>query len=160
MSTTRHLTISIMLVGLGACSGGGGNPDAVDGPPADASAACQAATMYSDFTSIQENIFKRQCAFMDCHDSVSPESMMDLTAANARDLLVNVDCRLEVAMVPNQLKRVIPGDAPNSYLMQILGQYPGPLDPDIGTMPENSPLLCKEKRDAIERWIVAGALDN
>jgi hypothetical protein len=156
MSTTRHLTISIIL-GLGACSGGGGNPDAVDGPPADASAACQAATMYSDFTSIQENIFKRQCAFMDCHDSVSPESMMDLTAANARDLLVNVDCRLQVA---SGLKRVIPGDAPNSYLMQILGQYDGPLDMDIGTMPENSPLLCKEKRDAIERWIVAGALDN
>src|SRR5689334_22509126 len=159
MSTTGHLAISLILVGLVGC-GGNHSGDDVDGAPADASAACATATTYQDFTSIQENIFKRQCAFMDCHDSVSPESMMDLTAPNARDLLVNVDCRLEVAMMPVQLKRVIPGDPMNSYLMQIIGQYPGPLDPDIGTMPENSPLLCKEKRDAIELWITAGALDN
>jgi hypothetical protein len=159
MSTTRHLAISFILVGAG-CGGGGQQGDDVDGAPADASAACALATTYQDFTSIQENIFKRQCAFMDCHDSVSPESMMDLTAPNARDQLVDVDCRLGVAMAPVQLKRVIAGDPMNSYLMQIIGQYPGPLDPDIGTMPENSPLLCKEKRDAIERWITAGALDN
>jgi hypothetical protein len=44
--------------------------------------------------------------------------------------------------------------------MVILGEFPGPpgmIDPLVGTMPSNSPLLCQEKRDAIERWINAGA---
>jgi hypothetical protein len=155
MSTTRRVTQWTFLVGLAAC-GGGNNPD-FDATPADASAACTLATSYQDFTTIQTEIFKRQCAFMDCHDNVSPESMMDLTATNARDQLVNIDCRLEVAV---GLKRVIPNDPMNSYMMVILGQFSGPLDPDIGTMPENSPLLCQEKRDAIQRWIMAGAPDD
>jgi hypothetical protein len=153
----------VVLGGLVACGGGGNGDDAPDGAPADASPACAEATTYQDFTRIQANIFVRQCSFMDCHDASSPESMMDLTAANARDLLVNVDARL---MIAQGFKRVVPGSPSTSYLMIILGdeavppKYPGPIDTDIGTMPQNSPLLCKEKRDAIERWIVAGALDD
>jgi hypothetical protein len=54
--------------------------------------------------------------------------------------------------------RVVPGDPENSYLMVALGQYPGPLS-EAGTMPYNSPLLCQEMRDAIERWIEGGALE-
>jgi hypothetical protein len=159
MSSARSV-ILVVLVGLGGCSGGNDGPDAA---PADASPACAEARTYSDFTSIQTNIFDHQCSFMDCHDPVAPESMMDLTAATAHDLLVNIDAKLDVAV---GFKRVVPGDPAASYLMIILGdnavpaKYPGPLDPDIGTMPQNSPLLCQEKRDAIERWIVAGALDD
>jgi hypothetical protein len=151
----RLLVILVAVVGGAACSGGS-SPD-IDGAPADASAACQMATTYQDFTTIQSQIFTRQCAFMDCHDSASPESMMDLTAANARDQLVNVDVMLEVAA---GWKRVVPGDPVNSYLMVILGAQPGPLDSTVGTMPLNSPLLCDEKRQAIARWITAGALDD
>lgn len=153
--------IVVVLVGLGGCSGGG--TEGPDGAPADASPACAEATTYQDFTRIQANIFVRQCSFMDCHDASSPESMMDLTAANARDLLVNVDARL---MVAQGFKRVVPGSPATSYLMIILGddvtppKYPGPIDMDFGTMPQNSPLLCQEKRDAIERWILAGAPDE
>lgn len=53
--------------------------------------------------------------------------------------------------------RVVPGDPQRSYLMVILGHVPGPLAPNVGTMPYNEPLLCAEKRQAIERWIAAGA---
>jgi hypothetical protein len=38
--------------------------------------------------------------------------------------------------------------------------FDGPITKDVGPMPQNSPLLCKEKRDAIQRWIEAGAPDN
>jgi len=149
----RHV-LSALLVGLAACGGGSSNdPDAA---PADASPACALATTYQDFTTIQSQIFTRQCSFMDCHDPTAPEAMMDLTAANAQSLLVNVDARMTVAA---GFKRVVPGSPETSYLMIILGdpRYPGPIDMDIGTMPQNSPLLCKEKREAIERWILAGA---
>jgi hypothetical protein len=156
--STRRLVISIVLVGMvAACGGGNSGDDDPDAAPADASPSCQEATTYQDFTSIQANIFVRQCAFMDCHDSSAPESMMDLTATNARDQLVDVDCMLGVAA---GMKRVVANSPSTSYLMIILGEYPGPIDNDVGTMPLNSPLLCQEKRDAIERWINAGAPDD
>ena len=28
---------------------------------------------------------------------------------------------------------------------------------DVGYMPEDAPLICVEKRDAVQRWIEAGA---
>lgn len=153
------VAISIVLGGVVACGGGNSGDDEPDANvlPADASPSCQEATTYQDFTSIQQNIFVRQCAFMDCHDSVAPESDLDLTGLNARDLLVDVDCSLAVAA---GMKRVVAGDPQSSYLMVILGEFPGPIDSNVGTMPLNSPLLCQEKRDAIERWIMAGALDD
>jgi hypothetical protein len=152
---SRYLVIYVILVGLAAC-GGGSNPDDPDAPPADASPACELAKTYQDFTNIRPR-FSRQCSFMDCHDASSPEAMMDLTAADARDQLVAVDATMEIAA---GFKRVVAGSPSTSYLMIILGDYTGPIDQDVGTMPQNSPLLCREKRDAIDRWITAGALDD
>ena len=158
--TTRFNVILLVIGavgGLGACGGGGDDGDdtpAVDGAPADASAACALATTYQNFTMIQTEIFQRQCSFMDCHDALAPEAQMDLTGATAHSSLVDVPSTMAVAM---GMDRVEPGNPAMSYLMVILGEYPGPLDPVVGTMPSNSPLLCQEKRDAIERWIVAGA---
>ena len=62
---------------------------------------------------------------------------------------------------------VVPGLPEESYLMVVLGSYDGQIDPEIGTMPFNNPLLFIHTRDAIERWIRsllnndadAGALD-
>ena len=153
--------VMVLALGLAACGGGNGDDGddtpMVDGGPGDASAACQLATTYQDFTMIQTQIFQRQCAFMDCHDALAPEGMMDLTGATAHASLVDVPSAMLAAQ---GLDRVEPGMPAMSYLMVILGQYPGPpgmIDPLVGTMPSNSPLICREKRDAIERWIVAGA---
>src|SRR5262245_49358126 len=127
--STRQLVISVVLVGAVACGGGGsGDDDAADAAPPDASPSCQEATTYQDFTSIQTNIFSRQCAFMDCHDNSAPESMMDLTATNARDQLVDVDCMLPVAA---GMKRVVAGNPQSSYLMVILGEFAGPIDSQV-----------------------------
>ena len=146
------------VLAITACGGGGGDDGGgIDGGPADATAACQQATTYQELSAIRENIFKRSCAFMDCHDALAPESEMDLTGTNTHSLLVNVESNLLVA---DGWSRVVPNDPANSYLLVILGRGQGPIDPNIGNMPQNSPLLCAEKLDAIERWILAGALDN
>jgi hypothetical protein len=52
--------------------------------------------------------------------------------------------------------RVVPGSLEASYLLVALGRVPGP-KPRDGFMPLESPALCEEKLEAIERWILAGA---
>ena len=149
----RALTLTTVLA-ITACGGGG---DGFDGAPADASMACTLATTYQELTPIRDNIFKRSCAFMDCHDSAQPEGEMDLTGASTHANLVNVPV---TSLVATGWVRVVPGNPQMSYLMVMLGRYPGPIDDNVGPMPQNSPPLCREKIDAIERWITAGALDN
>jgi hypothetical protein len=34
------------------------------------------------------------------------------------------------------------------------------IDPNVGTMPKDNPALCSQRIDAVERWIMAGALTN
>ena len=52
------------------------------------------------------------------------------------------------------------GDKPaDSYLLVAIGHRPGTL-PEGGTMPLNAPVMCEPIRDAIERWIMAGAPRN
>jgi hypothetical protein len=71
-------------------------------------------------------------------------------------------------MLDTTRKIVVPGDGAKSYMLVMIGEIqPAMADPpasairaDVGTMPQGSPLLCQEKRDAIQRWIVAGALEN
>ncbi len=120
----------------------------------DASVSCLAATRHDDLPWIQDNVLTPSCSnFTSCHKG---------TASMAGDLSLETG-RSHAEMVGVASKQfpawtlVVPGDPMHSYLMVALGQYPGPLDPRVGTMPFNSRLLCKQKRDAIERWILAGA---
>lgn len=140
------------LLLLGACGGGDSGPDA--GPP-DANLTCLEAADHDDLPWIQEHIFTPSCSgFSVCHKGnalMAGELSLEDTKSHAE--LVNV----ESTLFP-EFMRVVPGDPENSYLMIILGQYPGPLS-EAGTMPYNSPLLCQEMRDAVERWIEGGALE-
>jgi len=105
--------------------------------------------------------------------------MLSLEAGMSYEQLVGVDrlgvdCMSAVAMSPTQWKRVVPGDPAHSYLMVVIDPrtnpvpngptdpsgFDGPLDPKVGSMPENNPLLCAEKRDAIKRWIEQGAVEG
>jgi hypothetical protein len=138
-------------------------------PPIDAAtdttpAICVDARSHSDLTWLQANVFTPQCVFSGCHDGANNAAgRMDLRAAMARAHLVNVVSDLDPT---RQL--VVPGDAGKSYLLVMIGEIlPQNADPpaapirgDIGTMPQGSTPLCIEKRDAIQRWVVAGALDN
>ena len=64
--------------------------------------------------------------------------------------------------------RVIAGNSNGSWMMKMLGQVQDTtppscaIDPHIGLMPMDNlgELLCVQKRDAIERWINAGAMND
>jgi hypothetical protein len=129
------------------------------------SPACLEAANHSDLTWIQANIFDHQCEFSGCHgsDSGGNTGRQDLEAGSAIASLVNQPSNLVTGVT-----LVLPGNSAASYMMVMLGSVPGTIPPtdmsgsDIGTMPLNTDgaLLCQQKRDAIARWIDAGAQNN
>ena len=153
------------LIPLAACGGGGnGNQDAgVDAPP---SASCLEAEGYQDLTNIESKIFKAACVFSGCHNGGATDAgRMDLREGMAHTSIVGVDSEVELGR-----QIVVAGNPAASYLLVMLGEIdPADADPPtnpppgaIGLMPQNAGgmLLCSQKRDAIVRWIEAGALDN
>jgi hypothetical protein len=123
--------------------------DGGSGADAMVSASCLEADDHSDLPWIQENILTPSCAaFTACHrgSALSAEGL-NLEDGMSEDNLVDIPSEL----FPD-FDLVVPGDPMNSYLMIIIGQFEGPLG-EGGTMPFNNPLLCKQKRDALGRWI-------
>ena len=164
--------VRLVLLGslLVACGGGTATP--IDGGPADAaidagpSAACIEAESHSDFTWIQDNIFVKQCTFSGCHNgAVGDAGKFDLRAGKAYASLVG-----NTSHLCPQTADVTAGHPEQSYLMVMLGQMqPADQSPpscavktSVGLMPQGNPttLLCSQKRDAIQRWIMAGALQD
>jgi hypothetical protein len=154
---------SIALVVLVTACGGGSDPPGADAPP---SAACLEATMYEDLTNIEDKIFRLSCIFSGCHNGAATDAgRLDLRAGMSHAEMVGIDSEVDVGK-----KLVVAGDPGSSYLLLMMGHIaPGDFDPptvappgSIGLMPQGTggQLLCAEKRDAIERWITAGALDN
>lgn len=143
----------LLLLSMAACSGddgdGDGGVDAI-------SASCMEATTHSDLAWLQEKVFTPSCsAFVSCHKGAALEAGgLSLEPGQVIPQTVNVDSTL----FP-QFKRVVPGNPANSYMVIILGGAPGPLDPEVGTMPYNNPKLCDEKIEAVKRWIAAGATE-
>ena len=166
---TKALVAATVVLGTGAgCrisldNAATGSADASDGVDAMTSAACQQATTYQDLTSIETKIFKLSCTFSGCHNGQATDAgRLDYRPGMAYAFLVDKDSKV----APGR-KLVVAGDPKASYLMLMLGQFPpaqasppGTAPPDtIGLMPQGTggALLCQEKRDAIERWITAGA---
>ena len=156
-----RLSVFSSLATLFLACGGGDGGDADDGGDG-ANAQCQAAEEHSDLEWIQENIFTRSCSLaMACHqDDANLARGLNLEEGNSEANMVNVPAMGEFA---DGLDLVEPGQPTDSYLMVILGQY-GADDPRLPedssgnkvTMPDSAtglPLLCPEKRDAVERWI-------
>ncbi len=151
---TRAAALGLGLALAAACGNG---DDGVDPRPDAISASCMEATMHSDLTWLQENVFTPGCAgFNSCHRGAALEAGgLSLEEGDLLPQTVNVDSDL----FP-QFKRIAPGDPDNSYMVIIMGGAAGPLAPDVGTMPYNNPRLCNEKVDAVKRWIAAGATDG
>jgi len=140
-----HRALWIVLC-FSACTDA--DPDGSDGP----SASCQEATSHSDLAWIQSNVLDQSCSTPSCHRGVASNAgFLDLAAGHARDALVGVTSTSSTSW-----KRVVPGDPSRSYILVAIGQIPGPRPVD-GIMPLGGPMLCVEKRDAIQRWIEAGA---
>jgi len=153
-----------MLASLVAgCGDDGSSTPDVD---AGVSAACVEATTYSNLAKVEEKIFKQSCIFSGCHNGGATDAgRLDLRMGASHVELVNIPSEVD----PGRML-VVPGDAAKSYLLVMLGEIrPQDADPptvappsEIGLMPQatGGALLCPEKRDAVERWIVAGALND
>jgi len=98
---------------------------------------------------IQDTIFTPSCATSKCHDSVEPAALLDLTAEEALNALVNVKSIVD----PNALL-VVPGDPDASVLLQkvlaLEGIQGNPMPPEGG-------LLEPCQIDMIRSWIANGA---
>lgn len=123
---------------------------------------CDLVAQTSDLTSLRSYVFEPHCNYSGCHSNSSTEDLQLEETAHAE--LVNVMSALD----PNY-RLVVPGQPKQSYLLYMLKKIPPlEMDPPITTYtePPDSEFMpkdfsiCQEKIDAVERWIVAGALDN
>lgn len=104
------------------------------------------------FAGAVQPVFSARCATLGCHAGAFPAAGLDLTAGSAYANLVDVDS----TQVPTR-KRVLPGDAGNSYLYQKLVNDSGIIGSPmpLGAFPLPAPELYR-----IERWIEQGASNN
>jgi hypothetical protein len=132
----------------------------VDAAP---SPSCLEATTHSDLAFIETKIFAASCIFSGCHNGANTDAgRLDLRAGMSFAALVNVD-----SVIAPTYKYVVPSQPNQSHLLMMIQHIPPAMmsppttapDPQIGFMPQNAGgrALCVEKRDAIERWIMAGA---
>jgi len=154
----------------------------VDPPPQ----VCMDAESHDDFTWIETNIFDKQCAQSDCHDGgASKQGKINLHAdpgmnpMGAYANLLGADGNGVASVLAPSRKLVVPSQPDESYLLVMMGEVDykdaipaddAPSDisasPDhaaegTGYMPmSQATLICCQKLDAIQRWIMAGAMNN
>ncbi|MDX2091018.1 MAG: hypothetical protein SFX73_24375 [Kofleriaceae bacterium] len=141
---------------------------AVDAGP---SPSCLEAQTHADLAFIEDKIFKPACVFSSCHDGTGTGAgEMNLKEFMSHAELVDVDAQTDSMATPSgDYKLVVPNQPRQSYLMFMIRHYQGDemMPPagqphgDVGFMPQDDsgelPPLCVEKREAIVRWIEAGA---
>ena len=138
---SRRVPLVLFLLGVTSCAGDG-VVSMVGGPP-----PSNAPTL----TSLQSSIFSPKCAVPGCHTAPAPEQGMDLTEGHTYAFTIGVDS--------NELsgfKRVVPGDAADSYLyMKLAG------DPRIvGERMPFGGMLTAAEIECVKQWIDAGAQNN
>lgn len=95
-------------------------------------------------------IFTNHCAKSGCHAGSSPQEGMNLSESLAYDKIVNVSSSQQPA-----LKRILPGQPNNSYLVRKIEGVA--IDGD--RMPgDGPPYLTTAQIDTIRLWISNGAL--
>jgi len=134
-ASTRGLALALLLAGLGgaAC---GGDETSEPIPP--------------HLSTIESEIFARNCTFSSCHGAGSPQEGMSLVAPTHATLV-----SVASSEAPD-LVRIAPGNPDASYLLQkITSATPR----DGVKMPPDQPLPAN-KIEAIRAWIAAGALND
>jgi hypothetical protein len=134
--------------------------------------SCLDAAGRADFTYVATQILAPKCGLSNsCHqgESGNVAGYLDFTSmGSAYTSLVNRPSQVDPTRI-----LVVPGNPAQSFLTVMTGQIkPADADPPlttgkvpitdshdnpVGTMPQNSPLLCCQKLDAIAAWIEAGA---
>jgi hypothetical protein len=129
------LALALLLAGLGGAACGGGEA----GEP-----------IPPHLSTIESEIFARNCTFSSCHGATSPNEGMSLVAPTHATLV-----GVASSEAPD-LVRIAPGEPDASYLLQkITSAAPR----DGVRMPPDQP-LPSNKIEAIRAWIAAGALDD
>lgn len=127
------------------------------------SASCMEATTRSDLAFIEKKIFASSCIFSGCHNGVDTDAgRLDLREGMSFMALVG-----KSSVIAPTYKYVVPSKPNESHLLMMIRHIAPemmsppamPPDPQIGYMPQNAGgrVMCVEKREAIERWIMAGA---
>lgn len=128
------------------------------------SASCMMAQTASDIGFLESKVYATACTFSGCHNGANDDAgQMDLRAGMSHASLVNQPSNLDPAYM-----LVVPGQPTQSYLLMMVQHFepeemspPAMLPPsDIGLMPQNTGgrPICGPKREAIARWIEAGAM--
>jgi hypothetical protein len=126
---------------------------------------CKEAESHSDFTWIKGKIFAANCFGSSCHSGTVASGKLDLTD-DPYLALMGSDGMGRMANNDAAHKLIVPSDPSMSYLFFMihgLDDNPGPFsDPpaNVGFMPMSNSTLCCQKIDAINRWIMAGAMNN
>ncbi|MDX2168530.1 MAG: hypothetical protein SF182_15755 [Deltaproteobacteria bacterium] len=106
------------------------------------------------YAQIQTQIFDVSCATLFCHDLQGASNNLVLTPDVSYGDLVNVDPTNPAALAAG-MKRVVPNDTANSYLLLKLT---GPLTIPLGSrMPLAQPTLPPEQIQLVVDWINSGA---
>jgi hypothetical protein len=102
------------------------------------------------FSDIQAQIFTPTCATSSCHAGGAPAGGLNLTVGNSYAGLVGI-----ASTEDSNIMRVVPFDAANSYLMQVLDGTAA-----SGTVMPPSGMLPQASIDAVRSWINNGAIDD
>ncbi len=112
----------------------------------------QAAANAPTLTQLQADIFTPICSTCHTGTGASLPGSQNLTAGHSYASLVNVTS-LEVP----SMKRIVPGDPDNSYLVLKIQGSPG----IVGVqMPASGGPLTQAQIDEVRAWVAAGALNN
>jgi CHRD domain/Bacterial Ig domain len=102
------------------------------------------------FADIQLRVLNSSCALSGCHAGATPAAGLNMEAANAYANLVGA-----ASVEQPTLRRIAPGEAPNSYLARKIEGTPGITG---NRMPLGRAPLPQYVIDGIKAWINAGAL--
>jgi hypothetical protein len=162
MRTPGAVGVALLAIAcaVSGCAGGGGGGSG--GTPKPACKPPAGGPTISFGSSIQP-IFNTACALGGCHVGPVPAENLDLTQGASYKQLVGV-----AALEMPKLKRVKPGDADASFLVQKIEALPGlsPMPPGCQGMPCGSSgtngarCLCPDDLAAIRQWIVECAPNN
>jgi hypothetical protein len=151
----KLLVMAVVCALLGCAGSGGGNA-----PKKPACKAPAPADQTVSFSANIQPIFNRSCAFAGCHVAASANAGLDLSQGAAYDQIVRVPSTQQ-----RKLKRVLPGNPDDSYLVQKMEDAPtitGDVMPVGCPGSQQAGVLCPVADDfaAIRQWIVECATDN
>jgi Fibronectin type III domain len=116
----------------------------------------QSATTFVSFANdIQAGIFDVHCTASACHSGINPASKQNLTEGQAYNNIVNVN-QYETASDSKTYKRILPGDAANSYMYMKITADPRITGQQMPASNESISALIP----TLKNWIVQGAKNN